>query len=289
MSIESVLNVIQSELKLAPLTVPERMSHLRNRLEPYIYNYLAMNHYPMLNEAWKSYAPPLNSKHVYAIIERRCHPNFDFVLKNIAWANPNMAVYIFCSDVNESYIYSLLGDKVANVSIVQVFTGNGSVQEGRDDYNRLLTSTGFYECFAEDAEYVLTIQMDVFIRRPIKPEIFVGDYWGPPWRWNPHTGGGGGSTIRRIAKMQEICGKEYDTEDPVKEGEDHWISERTRDGLPSLEFRSNTIMESVYVTDPVIVHQFWTYLDNMLDSSYESTISWLKDILTIADQTRDKY
>jgi hypothetical protein len=286
MSIESIVEIIKTEANVAPVEIKTRMPHLRNRLEPYIYNYLAMNHYPMLNEAWKSYAPPLNSKHVYAIIERRCHPNFDFILKNIAWANPNMAVYIFCSDENERYIYSLLGDKIANVSIVQAFTGTGSVQEGIDDYNRLLTSKSFYECFAEDAEYVLTIQMDVFIRRPITPEIFVGDYWGAPWRWNPQKGGSGGSTIRKISKMLEICSKEFDAEqDPVKQGEDHWMSERIKD-LPPLAFRSKTIMESIYITNPVIVHQFWSYIDNILDYQYEIAISYLKDILTIGPENK---
>jgi hypothetical protein len=284
MSIESIVEIIRSELKGGPLELTTRMPYLRNRLEPYIYNYLAMNYYPMLNEAWKSYAPPLNSKHIYAIIERRCHPNFDFILKNIAWANPNMAVYIFCSDVNESYIYSLLGDKIANVSIVQAFNGTGSVQEGIDDYNRLLTSKSFYECFAEDVEYVLTIQMDVFIRRPIKPEIFVGDYWGAPWMWNPQKGGSGGSTIRKISKMLEICSKEFDA-DPVKQGEDHWFSERIKD-LPPLAFRSKTIMESIYITDPVIVHQFWTYIDNILDYPHDTALSFLKDILTIGPENK---
>jgi len=285
MSIDSIIEVIKSEVKMAPVSIPERMSHLRNRLEPYIYNYLSANHYPMLNEAWASYSPPLNSKNVFAIIERRCHPNFDFVLKNIAWANPDMALYIFCSDENESFILSLLGEKAANVTIVQAFTGNVSLQEGRDDYNRLLTSPWMYECFADDAEYMLTVQMDVFIRRAVGPEIFVGDFWGPPWKWAPTRGGGGGSTIRKISSMREICnaGSVYSS-DPVKEGEDSWMSDmivKKGYSIPDLDFRSMHIMESVYVANPVVVHQFWSYIDSILEASHEEAVAFLTRILTL--------
>lgn len=281
MSIESILEVIKSEVLMAPAGISERMSHLRNRLEPYIYNYLSVNHYGMLNEAWASYKPPLNSKHAFAIIERRCHPNFDFVLKNIAWANPNMALYIFCSDTNENFILSLLGDKAANVTIVQAFTGNVGLQEGKDDYNRLLTSQWMYDCL-EDSEYVLTIQMDVFIRRRIEPEIFVGDYWGPPWKWDPSRGGGGGSTIRKISSMREIC--KVIEGDPVKEGEDSWMSNMIIKGgysIPDLDFRCMHIMESIYVTNPVVVHQFWTYIDSLLDTSHAQAVDFLKEVLTL--------
>ena len=265
---------------MAPLSIPERMSHLRNRLEPYIYNYLSVNNYGMLNEAWASYNPPLNSKNVFAIIERRCHPNFDFVLKNIAWANPDMALYIFCSDENENFILSLLGEKAANITLVQAFTGNVSVKEGRDDYNRLLSSSWMYECFADDAEYVLTVQMDVFIRRPVRPEIFVGDYWGAAWKWAPSRGGGGGSTIRKISSMREICSVPYG--DPVEEGEDSWISDMiVKKGytMPDLDFRSMHIMESIYVTNPVVVHQFWSYIDSLIKASHKEAAGFLTRIL----------
>ena len=281
MSIDSIIEVIKSEVKIAPFSIPERMSHLRNRLEPYIYNYLSVNHYGMLNEAWASYAPPPNSKHVFAIIERRCHPNFDFVLKNIAWANPDMALYIFCSDENEKFILSLLRDKAANVTIVQAFTGNVSVKEGRDDYNRLLTSPWMYDCFAEDAEYMLTVQMDVFIRRPVRPEIFVGDFWGPPWKWAPGRGGGGGSTIRKISSMREICSEDV-IGDPVEEGEDSWMSDmivKKGYSIPELDFRSMHIMESIYVTNPVVVHQFWSYIDSLIEASHEEAAGFLTRIL----------
>ena len=119
----------------------EMLRTLRTNIEPYIYNHLSQKYYTKLKDHWDTYMPPLDSKYAYVIVERRCHPNFDFVLKNIAWANPNMAIYVFCSDYNEKFVYSLLGDKVKNVNIVQAFTGEGG-KEGVSDFSKLLCSKG---------------------------------------------------------------------------------------------------------------------------------------------------
>ena len=63
------------------------------------------------------------------------------------------------------------------------------------------------------------------------------------------------------------------------------MSERVKD-LPPLTVRCKTIMESIYITNPVIVHQFWTYIDNVLEFPYHTALSYLKGILTIG---HDKY
>ena len=228
MSIESLVQVILSELKKEYTNESDTLNALRYNIEPYIYNYLSIHYYSKLKEHWLTYKPPKESKHVFAIIERRCHPNFDFVLKNIAWANPNMAVYIFCSDENESYIHSLLEDKISHFNIIKVFSGNVSKEEGKRGYNNLLTSTDFYKSFGI-AEYLLTIQMDVFIRREITDELFVGDYWGNPWAWQSNTPGGGGATIRKISTMIDICSKESLIQDNPNAAEDAWIAKQIQD------------------------------------------------------------
>jgi hypothetical protein len=38
------------------------------------------------------------------LVEGRIHQNMWFILRNMAWAGPEMAVYIFCSDQNYDYI-----------------------------------------------------------------------------------------------------------------------------------------------------------------------------------------
>jgi hypothetical protein len=282
MSIESIAEAVIYELK-KPSTEKELLVRLRTNIEPYIYNYLTVNYYSILQKAWENYAPPLTAKYAYVVVERRCHPNFDFILKNIAWANPNMSVYIFCSDVNEQFVLSLLGDKARYFNIVQAFTGDVSREQGLMEYNTLMTTKEMYGIV--DAEYMLTIQMDVFIRRPLEPEIFVGDYWGAPWIWNPNAAGGGGATIRKISSMIELCTKNIYHGDPLKDSEDIWICERVEEmgyEVPDIDFRATRIMESVFVRNPFIIHQFWSFLGNCIDKNYDELVDYLKTLLTLA-------
>ena len=261
----------------------EMLRTLRTNIEPYIYNHLSQKYYTKLKDHWDTYMPPRHSKYAYVIIERRCHHNFDFVLKNMAWANPNMAIYIFCSDYNEKFVYSLLGDKVKNVNIVQAFTGEGG-KEGWPECNRLLCSKDMYSIFHPDTEYILTIQMDVFIRRKITDDLFVGDYWGAPWAWNEEAAGGGGATVRKVATMLDICSKHQYHGDPAKEGEDIWFCNKIiEDGyeIKDIEFRATRIMESLSTDDPVLVHQFWTFLSNEADKSFDEFVAYIEQILTL--------
>jgi hypothetical protein len=81
--------------------------------------------------------------------------------------------------------------------------------------------------------------------------------------------------------MIEICKAERDDPlAPCKEGEDSWIADRIQD-FPSLDFRSAHIMESMPAEDPVIVHQFWTFLDNYDIQDRAQCTENMKRILTI--------
>jgi hypothetical protein len=282
MSIESVTEAIIYELKQTFQSEKDSLRRLRINLEPYIFNYLSTTYYQTLQEHWNTYTPPLNSKYAYAFIERRCHPNIDFLLKNIAWANPTMSIYIFCSDLNENYIRALLGDKISNITIIQAFTGEASPQEGYKEFNKLLANIEYYECFDKEVEYIMTVQTDAFIRRKITEDMFIGDYWGAPWKWDHESAGGGGVTIRKVSSMKEIC-KKYTYEFDENVLEDNWFCDKVKKlGLayPDVDFRAMRIMESVYVTNPVAIHQFWTFAYELKDNSYDEVVSYIKQILT---------
>lgn len=277
--VEALYEVAWLSLNHAPEKEDERLNYLRYTLEPHIYNYLIEKHMPIFNETWKTYLPPKNAKNACVIIERRLHHNFEFILKNISWAAPQLSVYLFCSDMNESYIRAILGDKVNHYNIHPVFKGIKTVQEGKAEYNRFLTSAHTYRMI--NAEYILTIQMDNFIRRKIHDIFFIGDYWGNPWAWNMRSPGGGGGTIRRISKMIELC----EAEGPcIDDNEDSWIADRIiNNGLyPSLQIRGTIFMESIPSDHPVCIHQFWTFIHNYIKCPREEAISILKHILSLS-------
>jgi len=255
----------------------------RRVLEPYVYMYLTENYGPMLHDFWKTYLPPKQADKAYVIVERRMHPNFRFVLHNMAWAAPHMSVYLFCSDENKAFIEAILGDKVDSFHVIPIFKGEGSLEDGVKGYNDTLTSYAFYESIA--ATYILTIQMDVILRKKIPDNMFIYDYWGAPWGWRQDVAGGGGATIRRVEAMIALC-KQYrpDLSISIQGDEDTWFSDRVVTG-PFIEFRRMHIMENMVAIDPIILHQFWSYAEGYLENfTKEIIIDYWKHLLTISEE-----
>jgi len=278
------MEILQSIFELA---VIESAKHSNDAMldanrcifDPYVYYYLKHMYGAMLEEHWKTYQPPLRSEHVFMIVERRIHLNFQFILQNIAWAGPHMAVYIFCSDENRPYLEALLGDKCKYYNLITVFKGNATREQGKQTYNMLMTDYRFYELI--DAKYMLTIQLDNIIRKKIPSTMFVGDYWGNPWSWKKEAAGGGGATVRCIAAMIELCRTHRPHPDePFHETEDSWLSLHVTN-YPDIEFRQRHLMESIYVDDPVIVHQPWTYMDSYIKFPRETCVLAWKNIFKI--------
>lgn len=258
-----------------------RLDVYRNVLEPYFYFHLVENYGAMLQKFWEAYSPPLESEHAYVIVERRAHPNFRFILQNMAWAAPHMAVYLFCSDENLAFIKAILGNKAEFFHLITIFHGDVSREEGKMGYNHVMTSSSTYQLIA--AKYILTIQMDNIIRQKIPASMFVGDYWGNPWVWNRDAAGGGGATVRRIEAMIELCTTHRpDPLTGIPTLEDAWIAERTS-VFPPFEFRRAHLMESAPTENPIILHQFWTFADVYLNESREETIAYWTHLLTLSD------
>jgi hypothetical protein len=274
--------VIQTEINQSSSDITTKLDRFRNILEPYIYNYLLTATHTKLSDSWKSYLPPTQSEYAAVIVERRHHPNFEFILKNLAWAAPYMSVYIFCSDQNRNFISSILKDKEQHYNIIQIFKGNPSREEGKYEYNRLLVSPTFYKQI--NAKYMLTVQMDCIFRRHIPKEIFKGDYWGNPWSWKQEYPGGGGATVRRIDKMVEICSKSSpDLSKPESFNEDSWISDQifNEGNFPPITVRRQYIMESLAVMNPYILHQFWTFIEQYQSLPRDHFIAYLEHLLTL--------
>lgn len=263
----------------------ERLDRLRHALEPYVYNYLEFKYGKQLSDFWINHEFPKESDYAWVIVERRCHPNWSFILRNIAWAGPHMSLYIFCSNENIEFLKSVLGEKAKNVHLIPAFEGFTDRKEGIHQMNSLMTHPLFYKVVR--AKYMLTFQMDTFFRKKIIDDIFVGDFYGAPWGWSPNDPGGGGITIRNIERMIELCSKEVIPDCPG-DGypEDGWIGDLIKKyggSYPPLEFRINIFCENMSVSDPsgpFGVHQFWTFLDNFKLGDREEFTKNLEALLT---------
>lgn len=258
----------------------QRLDGIRLSLEPHVYHYLIEQYSPMLNSFWSTYRPPKVAKYAFVLVERRIHPNYWFILRNMAWAGPNMSVYLFCSDKNVDYIKSLLGDKAPYFNIMQVFKGNPSRERGKKEVDNLLSDYRTYQSI--QAEYCLTMEMDTFLRRKVPVSMFEGTYWGCVWAWAPTRPGGGGLTVRNIQHCIELCKKHRNLTKDLPVAQDCWLSDVSEQipGVPTVNFRIELLMEAYPVLNPVGVHQFWTFIDNFQIKNKAVFMKYLTSILT---------
>ena len=232
------------------------MSRWRHRYEPFVYDILKYRYGTLLDAFWKTYEPPLISDRAFVIVERRCHPNLWFILRNIAYFGRGWAIYLFCSKQNYDYCAAILGKNLKNVHLKILYTELADSKVGVSDYNNTLKSKAFWEQI--DSENLCIFQMDCYLRKPIPEELLEYDYVAPPWIWNTKLPGGSGLSLRKRSVMIDICEKKP----PNDEGEDVFVA------LGVCEFGYNYLhsseskkyfVESYMSDDPVAVHQWWTY------------------------------
>lgn len=259
------------------------LSYFRNHLEPFVFQYVESQNGKMLTEFWKTYQFPVKSKRAWVITERRVHQNWWFLLRNIAWAAPDMALYIFCSENNMPYLRSLLGDKATNVHLIPWFSGFPSPTQQYKEFNDAWKTPELWKQI--DAEYILRIELDCIVPCKIPDDIFVTDFYGSPWGWQPERCGGGGLSIRRVSKCLEACLSDSNKDDILPE--DCWLEHRlTNLGFkyPDLKFRSSVFMENIYVTKPIGIHQFWTFILNYNPQNRETFQKIIAHILTFSTE-----
>jgi len=262
----SLYNERQEVLKTSNDTIQwqkDTLHFYRIQLEPYVFNYLNYTYGHQLDKFWKTHHFPKKNKHAFVIIERRAHPNWWFVLRNIAWAAPHFSLYIFCSDLNYDFILSLLGNKAETVYIHKIFKGVADREKGYNESNLILRTPYFYKLI--DAEYFINVHMDAYFIQKIPNWIFTGIYYGSPWGWDPSRAGNGGLAVRNTQKLIDLCEKEIKNALNVC-GEDCYISDsivKHSLELPPLEFRMRVFQENFPTPFiPIGTHQFWTYLNN---------------------------
>ncbi len=232
-------------------------------LEKLVYSTLKSKYSTALKKAWDSWNPPTGSNKTIVIIERRIHENLEFILHNAAWAGQEggWGVTIVCSDLNLPYIRAIVGTK--HIQILPLFQGNPTPQQGKEEYNRLLQSSKFFEMFEE--EYLIFVEMDCYFRKQIPDTLMTCDYVAAPYAWDGKTAGGGLS-FRRKSIMLEIC-KAFPEPLPAA---DIFASNGINAlgySMPPLLYSKDIFAESILDADPVGVHQWWTFFSPDLEDS----------------------
>jgi hypothetical protein len=225
----------------------------RKYYEPIVFECLRKDGQECLDAFWTTYHPPLTSNKTICIVERREHPNFDYILKNVCYFCRDWSITIICSNENYAFVKGLLQGKSATV--LPLFEGYGTPQQGKEEYNSLLQTETFWKGI--DAEWILTVEMDCYLLRPLPKEMFDYDYVASHWAWDK-TSQGGGLSLRKKEAMLFLCSQNF----PVCPAQDVWANDGCKKyGLktPTYVAMQNWFVESCFSLNPIGVHQFWTF------------------------------
>jgi hypothetical protein len=214
--------------------------------------------------------PPCPEKQVWSllecprltvvIVEPRSHEWLQPVLYNMAHVyggRNDVALHIFHGKENEAFVKTIC-TSWKNVKYTNLHVNNLCVRM----YNVLLTCEKFWTEIS--SEFVLIFQCDSIIRRAIDEVFFKYDYVGAPWLHttsprisSTHNVGNGGFSLRRVAKMLEIC---KHNKNQNNTSEDVFFSEHVPDcGKPDNLLARTFSVEHVWHPNPCGLHQSWHF------------------------------
>ena len=257
---EEMLEFIQT--KKSSLEYGDFLHTIRVELEYPIFNKLRETYGKTLKESWERATFPTSSSNTVMLVERRNHPNIEFVLHNVMYfvKDRDFSLTLVCSKDNEAYIRKILGKHEATTHILVLFDDDCNRDKARDEYNTTFESAEFWEQIR--ADYILSIQTDCYLRKPLPDIIWTVDYVASPWAWKPWVVGGSGLTFRKKDAVIDMC--RIKTKKKMAEDEffAHMCLHTGKKVLP-LEIAEHIFSESRFVDDPVGVHQWWTYLSQV--------------------------
>lgn len=245
---------IFDEYSQAPdeITIEQRHKK-RMAVDPMLYDILKQKYGKKLETFWNQHTVPKNSDSTIVLIERRIHPNLAFLLYNAAYFARDYSIVIICSDMNYEYCKTICAGK--DVDIRPLFQGNPDPAIGKQEYNNLQKQKEFYESLP--GEYLLFLEVDCYIRKPIPNEWKLYDLVAAPYEWD-ETAIGGGFPYRKKESMIKIC---------EAHNEDVWAADTFLfKGVQSLGMKIppfdvciTYVAESCLYEDPIGVHQWWTF------------------------------
>lgn len=234
---------------------PQILHEKRTKIEPFIYDILKTKYYSIFDTFWKNNSIKKNTNKSIVIIERRIHPNLAFLIRNMFYYARDWSMTIICSDVNFSYLKTVLTNNSDNVILLPLFEGNPNRDIAINEYNNLLKSSYFYRLLP--FEHLFIVQTDTYLRRKIDENILNYDYVASFFAWDK-TSCGGGMSYRKRSSMISICDK-FKKEISI---EDCFINEGVKMlgyKIPDYKDGLNYICESCYSENPFGLHQWWTF------------------------------
>jgi hypothetical protein len=243
---------------------PEERHTKRMALEEPLFRVLKERYFSLLKSKFQSYkAPPTTSNTAVCIFEGRRHPNLEFLIYNAAYFAPHAKILFFCAQDTVQWIQDFLGPQGSEIELRPVFFGGEDRVKGRLEYNTFLKSKDLYDSIEQ--EYLLFLETDCYIRRPVPFDLWASyDFCACPASWDPEAYVGGAS-FRKNSVMKALCAS-YNSPEWAH---DLWTDTGTKAigcKRPPFEEALEWFTESCIYEDPVVIHQWWTFLSKGSDT-----------------------
>jgi len=238
------------------------LHNLRKTLDPVIYKILDTKYGKIYDDYWLSSKLPSKSDKTIFITERRKHPNLKFVLRNAHYYYPEYSINIHCSKANLEFVKEIC--QPHNPTILQVFEDEGTPEEGLIQYNEHLKQFSTWDSI--DAEHILTIETDTYLKKHIPDRALEYDYMASSYYWNSDMKGGGLS-LRKKSVMLDICQK---ISPDSFQMQDMFVSK----AITLCEYKSASKEETLFTEScepketTVGVHQWWTFIELFIDKPH---------------------
>jgi hypothetical protein len=254
-----ILDVFETILKnrRSFKTSAEFYDSCRTKLDAPIFQLLNQHYGSIFNTFWnETNTIPSESKKGIVFVERREHPNLEFCLKNGAYYARGFSIHIVCSKANLEFIKRICGSQLENIHLHVEWDDYGTPEQGKREYNELLKTRRFWEYFSE--EYILTMETDSYLLKPIPASIVQYDYVASKWPWLPKEPGGGGLSWRKISMMLDICDRS--PSNPLMQ--DSFVSDGVKllgYTYPTIQTNMNYFTEAFSSPNAIGTHQWWTF------------------------------
>ena len=233
----------------------EQRNKKRLALDPFVYGILQSKYGAHLKAFWITHTLPKATGSYFVLVERRIHPNIEFVLQNAAYFGRNWGLVVVCSDMNLEYLRDICAPHQDSIHFLPLFHGNPDTTQAKADYNSLLKQADFYKNLP--GEHHIFLQVDTYFRKPIPEAWKEYDLVAAPYEWD-ESSVGGGLSYRKKQSMIAICQTQADT----SIDEDSFVCQGAKAlgmKLPPFETGITYVAESCLYEDPIGVHQWWTF------------------------------
>ncbi|KAL8838577.1 MAG: hypothetical protein Q9176_004974 [Flavoplaca citrina] len=138
-------------------------------------------------------------------------------------------------------------------------TPQNASYDAKEQRNRLLTDVAFYKEYLPKAEWLLMHHADSILCANSPHDLndwLKYDWVGAPWYNYGHWNGGGGLSLRRVSRIQQVLSFQSRQDD--QDSEDKWLTDRIKVlpnvKLPNYEAEKKFAVEGVWDEKPMGIH-----------------------------------